>query len=88
LKSLDSPYPNEITKATNAAVISITGHQGNTLFARQAIKSFSLRGDTFQEMRLDFVLSEPVEVSFTVQYTNKTAIQLDGIKIIKNRAKE
>jgi hypothetical protein len=47
-----------------------------------------LHGDTFKEIRLDFTLSEAEEVSFEMRYTNKTAIQLDGIEIVKNSSRE
>jgi len=87
LRRPDSSLSNEIKGSTDAVVLSITGHQGSSVFARQTIPLFRLRGDKFKRIRLDFSLSEDEEVDFTVRFTNKVAIQLDGIEIINNRTR-
>lgn len=88
LRRPNSLLSSEMIETAGAVVLTITGHQGSSVFARQAIPSSGLRGDKFKRIRMDFSLSEAEEVDFTVRFTNKTAIQLDGIEIIKNRTRE
>jgi len=85
---LKKPGPGVLTPAANtdaadAAIISITDHQESTVFARRRVKSSSLQYDSFKGIRLEFTLSVPEEIDFSVQFTNKVPIQLDGIEITK-----
>lgn len=85
---LKKPGPGAVTPASktaaaDAAIISITDHQEGTVFARQRVKSSSLQYDSFKGIRLEFTLSVPEEINFSVQFTSKVPIQLDGIEITK-----
>lgn len=83
-KRPDSLQHDKSLKRIVAAKISITGHQGDIIFAKKAVSLSNLRNDIFEKIRLDFVLSEAEEVGFEVKFTGKVAIQLDGIEIIRN----
>jgi len=71
-----------------AAIISITGDQGDTVFAKTKVKTLNLSSDAFSKRKVDFVLHKEEEVGLEVFFTHKAVVQLDGVEIRKNSFKE
>lgn len=71
----------DVKENQSIALLAVVGDQAEEDYARRVVRLKDLQEDKWQEIRLDFTLAAPDELTYTVHFNNRATIQLDGIEI-------